>query len=440
MNTWKDKNPEFEYILWNEERIDSELSLMCQREIEMIEEINGKADIIRWEILFKYGGIFIDADSICVEPIITFYNYNLQGVSAFATFENEALREGLIATGTMGFTPNHVLCKDIIDWVQTDDGHRFIGEYKAWYSVGPALLTRMLNTGKYIDFAVFPSFTFLPIHFTDDESKNAYIGHKRVYGYQLWGTAKNSYDTINSTVELPLILKTPDEWVSILVSSFNTQPHYMEECLKSIANQHGHFGIELVWINDGSTPENTAMLKQLLKTFQDTSRWLNIHYSENSENMGTRVSLRRGIEMCSNEFIFKMDSDDIMLPNRLHVQLDFMKNTPECQMCGSNMVIFRCKDNGKKYYITQTTHPPIVEFRDILDNQWFANHPTLCYRKSAVLQVGNYELNDKKPSMMEDYGLEVKFLKTFGKIWNIQESLLHYRIHPEQLTYCHREK
>ena len=32
-----------------------------------IEEINGKADIIRWEILYHYGGLFVDADSICIE-------------------------------------------------------------------------------------------------------------------------------------------------------------------------------------------------------------------------------------------------------------------------------------------------------------------------------------------------------------------------------------
>ena len=34
-----------------------------------MEEINGKADIIRWEILYEYGGVFVDADSICIEPI-----------------------------------------------------------------------------------------------------------------------------------------------------------------------------------------------------------------------------------------------------------------------------------------------------------------------------------------------------------------------------------
>ena len=45
------------------------LKLECTHRINEMEEINGKADIIRWEILYEYGGVFLDADSICIEPI-----------------------------------------------------------------------------------------------------------------------------------------------------------------------------------------------------------------------------------------------------------------------------------------------------------------------------------------------------------------------------------
>ena len=69
MQTWKDKHPDFEYIIWNEEELQKrQLPLQCGHRINEIEEINGKADIIRWEILFHYGGLFVDADSICIEP------------------------------------------------------------------------------------------------------------------------------------------------------------------------------------------------------------------------------------------------------------------------------------------------------------------------------------------------------------------------------------
>ena len=53
------KNPDFEYIRWNEaECIRRKMKFECQERIDEMEEINGKADIMRWEILYKYGGGF----------------------------------------------------------------------------------------------------------------------------------------------------------------------------------------------------------------------------------------------------------------------------------------------------------------------------------------------------------------------------------------------
>ena len=56
----------------------------------------------------------------------------------------------------------------------------------------------------------------------------------------------------------------------------------------------------------------------------------------------------------------------------------------------------------------------------------------MCFKKSAVLEVGNY--NENTHSLYEDFELFLKLLKKFGKIYNIQENLLYYRIHGEQLT------
>ena len=55
------------------------------------------------EILYKYGGIYIDADSICIEPIDNLLNK----YKAFATYENELTRKGLVANGNMGFLKEH---------------------------------------------------------------------------------------------------------------------------------------------------------------------------------------------------------------------------------------------------------------------------------------------------------------------------------------------
>ena len=50
MDTWKNKNPDFEYIRWNEaEFIRRKMKFSCQERIDEMEEINGKADIMRWK-------------------------------------------------------------------------------------------------------------------------------------------------------------------------------------------------------------------------------------------------------------------------------------------------------------------------------------------------------------------------------------------------------
>jgi len=103
MDTWKQMNPDFEYIRWDERLIQSKITLECKHRIAEMKEINGQADIIRWEILYEYGGVFLDADSICVDKI----DDVLMNCKCFAGWEHETLRKGLIATGTMGFPPKH---------------------------------------------------------------------------------------------------------------------------------------------------------------------------------------------------------------------------------------------------------------------------------------------------------------------------------------------
>jgi GT2 family glycosyltransferase len=429
MKTWKEKHPDFEYILWTEKEIEARrLQLTCVDKINMIPEINGKADIIRWEILYQYGGYFVDADSICIEP----FDYYFSGKVAFATFENENVREGLIATGTMGFIPKHPLCLDIIHWINSNESTQLIKETRAWYSVGPGLLTKMLDTGKYKDVSIYPSHCFLPIHFTGP----VYEGHKKVYGYQEWGTAKQSYDTMNSVV-LPSELLEPNVWVSVLITSYNTNPLYMKECLDSIKCQTGHFGIELVWINDGSNEDNTIQLEQLLFTFKLSTRFTRVIYRRNQTNLGTAKSSNIGLELCTKELVFKMDSDDIMFPNRIQVQLDFMNKNPQAVICGANIRIFK-NDGDSRVLVNDTRHPNMITWVDIYNNKssWYMNNPTLCYRKSAIASVGNYRTNDERILYIhEDYDLLARVLKKYNMGYNLPDVLLLYRLHPNQLTY-----
>jgi glycosyltransferase involved in cell wall biosynthesis len=204
--------------------------------------------------------------------------------------------------------------------------------------------------------------------------------------------------------------------------------------LESIKNQIGHFGMEIVWINDGSDELYTTLLSMELKKLKETTRFIKIKYTKNDKNKGISFSLHKGIKLCSHEIIIKMDSDDIMLPNRIQTQLAFMKEYPDCVMCGSNIQMFK-NTNTPEHFLQKTNHLPKITWDDykLSKSHWIMNHPTLCYKKSAILSVGSY--NKKRGSMSEDLELELKVLKKYGILYNIEECLVHYRIHEDQTTF-----
>jgi GT2 family glycosyltransferase len=60
------------------------------------------------------------------------------------------------------------------------------------------------------------------------------------------------------------------------------------------------------------------------------------------------------------------------------------------------------------------------------------NHPTFCFRKSKILEVGNYNKNIR--DMYEDFELELRVLKKYGVIHNLPQVILYYRDSHNQIT------
>lgn len=429
METWRIMHPDWKYISWNEEEISRrELNFECTRQINDIFEVNGKADIIRWEILYEMGGVFMDADSICLETLDPDIFLTKNG---FSCFENEQNRRGLVACGAMGFPPKHPLLRDIIDHIKTLDLRPQVCNLKAWMTVAVSLITRKLDEGKYPDFTIFPSYMFIPHHFTGLK----YQGHKRVYAYQAWGSTYNNYQVLNG-ISIPDDFLPPSRWCSILISSYNTNIVYIKECLESIRAQIGHIGFEVVWVNDGSDASNSAALRAELDAFEKGSRFIKVVYHETEENRGIAAALHDGVGLCSNDIIIKMDSDDIMKYNRVLLQIDFMDKNSDCAICGANVQFFSVTDTGEKKFTTQTNHPSEVSWSAFKNSPsaWFFNHPTMCVRKSALIKVGNYNKSLSK-TPFEDFELELRILRRYGKIYNLPNVLLNYRIHENQVTH-----
>lgn len=224
----------------------------------------------------------------------------------------------------------------------------------------------------------------------------------------------------------------PSIWVSVLIPCHNTKYEFIEECLKSLKEQIGNFGIELVWINDCSNEENTKIQLELLREFESLKN-CKLIYNRTRINRGISFCLHQGVLTCSNELILRMDSDDIMINNRIQRQINYMRNNPSCVLCGSNVISFEII-NGIKSEISRTRHKNILTWNEyrLEPKDWFLNHPTLCFRKSAILRARNYRKNFRVP--FEDLELELRVLKMFGSLHNIEECLVLYRIHENQVS------
>jgi len=188
IDTWREAHPDWEFRLWGNAELEGNPWVNASHMAAMRErELNGVADMMRWEILDAHGGVVFDADSVCARPLDDF----LLDCEAFACWENEIVRPGLIAAGYFGCQAGNPFVKQIIADIAAEPS---VIEDMAWKTVGPLRLTEAYRKYSYSPLRIYPSHYFIPQHFTG----TTYQGKDTVYAYQLWGSTLNSYDTIHT--------------------------------------------------------------------------------------------------------------------------------------------------------------------------------------------------------------------------------------------------
>jgi mannosyltransferase OCH1-like enzyme len=228
METIKKDNPDCEYKLWTEKELNTlKISKKLELKIKCMEEICGKCDIYRYLILKEYGGIYIDADSVSIEPLDEFFFKNC-GMA----FENEYCRQDLLALGFLAFPPNHPLMNDCITHIESNKI-----QSPAWIHTGNIMITNIIKEKKY-QFNFYPSYYFYPEHHT----RHQYKGHGKVYLTQLWGSTHNRYG--NSEFKIQPFLLEPKTCIDIIIPD-DTSKKKMKDILQGIKNMDGHYKIKI---------------------------------------------------------------------------------------------------------------------------------------------------------------------------------------------------
>lgn len=206
--------------------------------------------------------------------------------------------------------------------------------------------------------------------------------------------------------------------ISVIMPVYNCEM-YIRQAVESILNQT-FSDFELIIIDDCSTDSTL----EIIKSYKDCR----INIVEKEQNTGLTNSIIQGVLLAKGEYIARMDGDDISMPGRFKTQLNFLENNPEIILCGSAVEII-----GKNFISRYPTTHEMIKIQLCFNASFY--HPTIMTRRK-VLTTNNY---DKGFEPAEDYELWTR-LVTIGKLANLDEVLLHYRIHENQTSSMRKQE
>lgn len=212
--------------------------------------------------------------------------------------------------------------------------------------------------------------------------------------------------------------------ISVVMPVYNSEK-YVASAIDSILNQTC-VDFELLIFDDGSTDKSWEIISQYAKIDK------RIVPFRSETNSGYVVHLNNGVMRAVGDFIARMDSDDIALPDRLALQLDFLRSNPNVGVVGTSSI--QIDERGRELRVSLRNDAS----KALLWQSFFTNplaHPTVMFRKSVVVGAGLYDAR-KIPS--EDYDLWVRVLRV-SLLANLQTPLLKYRQHPNSVSLIKAE-
>lgn len=202
--------------------------------------------------------------------------------------------------------------------------------------------------------------------------------------------------------------------LSVIISVYNEEK-YLKQCLDSIKLNFSASN-ELIIVDDCSNDNTTKIINEFKP---DGYKKI---FIKNSEKKGLARNLNLALSLANNEFIARMDGDDICNPERFVKQLKIIKENPNISILGTNA---RLIDHKSK--IIGITNLPIRDI-EIKKKLAYTNpliHPSIMFRKSEILKIGGY---NEKIERAQDFELWYRAKKKSLVFRNLEETLLDYRI------------
>ena len=409
IRSWVDRHPDWTVKLWGMDdlRERSWVNARHLRELAAAGRWSAVADLMRWEILYEEGGVAVEADTVCLRPLEPAWLEE----RAFAAWEHEFARPGVLGTVVIGAQPDHPLIGQVILDLQATGTLPEAGERDL---AGRQRFTDTWRAHPSGDLAVLPSHYFSPAHF----SGPGYGGSGRVYCDHRWGTARKSYgeDLVPTIAE-----DHGSPRFTIGIVTWN-QARYLDAAIDSALAQADTWDdFEVVVVDDGSTDETP----QRLAARRDPRLRVVRTAHTNEPTARNRV-----LAEARGRWVVWLDSDDLLEPGTLAAYAARIARWPDLAVLYGELIAIDAEGREFRRLTSENLagHPHLLArmfVRNALPN------PGTCVNREAALAAGGY---DESFTRSCDYDLWTRIAARGGRFQHVGATVARYRWHGANLS------
>jgi alpha-1,3-rhamnosyltransferase len=215
---------------------------------------------------------------------------------------------------------------------------------------------------------------------------------------------------------------TPKPLVSVVIPCYNHEK-YVQECIKSVIEQD-YENIELIIIDDGSKDESVSKIQELVSECE--KRFSRFEF-RTRPNKGLCATLNEAIAWCKGEFYSAIASDDMMLPHKTSLQVQYFIEHPECDAVFGGMYVV--DDNGEVVKPRKGFNG-LVSFKDLFLQKRSLAAPTQMIRLKKLTSAGPYP----EGLYIEDWYMWLRISHAGAVICSLADPVAYYRRHQSNMS------
>ena len=166
---------------------------------------------------------------------------------------------------------------------------------------------------------------------------------------------------------------------------------------------------------------------QLYNKLMNQNLERNVIVLEDNASKNLAEVLNFGLSRITEEYVFRMDSDDVWCKNRFESQKKLVLTNPHLDVVGGAIDVI---DQSANYLYSVKRNVDENFFKEELKYHCVIAHPAVLFKKKSVIECGGY---NHRVYAAEDFDLWTRMRRKYN-FSAVSEVVLHYRVHSQSMS------